>query len=275
VSHWLVSIVSGSTISLFNRIRSQSGSTKYLCVSFAGDELICKSSSWDCFVIWHVNDDHLDTEFVSGLSATLQQQLMADDVHPNYVKLFPLRNNQEGLIWKRQLNDRERRQVSNEEMWTPKETSAIEHRDIRYGDTVILQHVATGLLSCPFVVRRVEEKCIAITESHTRGSADAVSQLHKLAFELKHQPGKFMSIMDEEQEKIGLVSGKNTSHYSPSTKRSKTFSREEDFGLTPDEEEDSDDYRHSKLKGRKRSLVTHQENVGEYAVWTIVGTGML
>jgi hypothetical protein len=211
---------------------------------------------------------------VPGLPPTLEEQLMANQVNPNYFRLFT-KNNQEGLIWKRQLNEQEKRQFVNEEMWTkegpflPKDMSWNDHCEIRYGDTVLLQHVNTGLLTCPFIVRRVEDKCIAMTENHGRASADAVSQLHKLAFELKDKPGKFMTITDEEMGNIGLVSGKNTSHYSPSTKRSKILN---EFGFR--DADDSDDYDASTVKGKKRSVFTRKENVGEFAVWTIVGTGI-
>ncbi|KAJ3089155.1 hypothetical protein HK102_007063 [Quaeritorhiza haematococci] len=115
-------IKSGSTIALFNRVRSQSNSTRYLAVSADGAQLVSRSSTWDSFVIWRIDDPKFDRwqlphaspiplAAAKGASDRIQQEHLGAGVPSASIasplvaslslELAPDTENQEGLIWTR------------------------------------------------------------------------------------------------------------------------------------------------------------------------------
>ncbi|RKP24488.1 hypothetical protein SYNPS1DRAFT_9176, partial [Syncephalis pseudoplumigaleata] len=174
----------GTTVSLFNRVRSQTVSTKYLGVSSnattqrwhcpgtfnpstanAGDAAACfvaRTDGWDPFVIWLVEPDPLKRD---------QQQLLHE-----------------------QTGEMEATPIG----YPPPPGVAMHPRrhliPVHYNQLVVLQCLTTGMVSPVMRVRKVEKGSMvtggAEITSLGDGSemlGDPVSQLHKVAFEI-YQP---------------------------------------------------------------------------------------
>ncbi|CAG8471615.1 893_t:CDS:2 [Paraglomus brasilianum] len=168
----------GTTISLFNRIRSQTVSTKYLGVSgnchgqsfapwsngaFAsvspveqGRTFVARTGSWDPFIIWIV-----DTNYVKGKD---EPQVPP---HPSFPRppLNALKYNPNNPI------------------------------PIHYNQPVVLQCLSTGITSPVMIIRKVDKGSMviggAVLEDNngyvSEALGDPVSQLHKVAFQIKDQ----------------------------------------------------------------------------------------
>ncbi|CEP06970.1 hypothetical protein [Parasitella parasitica] len=164
----------GTTISLFNRIRSQTVSTKYLGVSTnngngnsTGTCFVARTASWDPFVIWIV-----DT--ARSPDAQQPQQLPHHPDNPH----FP-----------------------------PPPAIALQSAPgqapiaLHYNQTVVLQCVNTGLVSPVMVIRKVDKGSMIMGgnrlddlsgptggECGDEALGDPVSQLHKIAFQIVQDP---------------------------------------------------------------------------------------
>ncbi|KAG2222708.1 hypothetical protein INT45_011196 [Circinella minor] len=163
----------GTTISLFNRIRSQTVSTKYLGVSSNGHKgngngtcFVARTGSWDPFVIWIV-----DTSRAPDITAMPRKH---HPTNPNYPPppaiALQTDANQQPLA-------------------------------IHYNQAVVLQCVSTGLVSPVMVIRKVDKGSMVLGGNHmedlsgTTGGecgdeslGDPVSQLHKIAFQIVQDP---------------------------------------------------------------------------------------
>ncbi|ORZ15923.1 hypothetical protein BCR42DRAFT_451836 [Absidia repens] len=170
----------GTTVSLFNRIRSQTVSTKYLGVSngessssandSTGACFVARTSSWDPFVIWIV-----DTSRSPELASTTQPTMHHHPLNPDFPPP-PAIALQSGL--------------------SPQDPVAL-----HYNQPVVLQCVSTGLVSPVMVIRKVDkgsavlggnrvEDLSGITggECGDEAIGDPVSQLHKIAFQIVQDP---------------------------------------------------------------------------------------
>ncbi|KAI9251876.1 hypothetical protein BDA99DRAFT_444294 [Phascolomyces articulosus] len=163
----------GTTISLFNRIRSQTVSTKYLGVSSNGHKgngngtcFVARTGSWDPFVIWIV-----DTSRAPDITAMPRKH---HPTNPNYPPppaiALQTDSHQQPLA-------------------------------IHYNQAVVLQCVSTGLVSPVMVIRKVDKGSMVLGGnrmedlSGTTGGecgdeslGDPVSQLHKIAFQIVQDP---------------------------------------------------------------------------------------
>ncbi|KAJ8656397.1 hypothetical protein O0I10_007965 [Lichtheimia ornata] len=172
----------GTTISLFNRIRSQTVSTKYLGVSNNvpvqgkgnsnangkgnGTCFVARTGSWDPFVIWIV-----DTSRAPDVG---QMPRKHHPTNPNYPPppaiALQADTNQQPIA-------------------------------IHYNQAVVLQCVTTGLVSPVMVIRKVDKGSMVLGGnklddlSGTTGGecgdealGDPVSQLHKIAFQIVQDP---------------------------------------------------------------------------------------
>ncbi|KAI8373285.1 hypothetical protein BD560DRAFT_394532 [Blakeslea trispora] len=146
----------GTTVSLFNRIRSQTVSTKYLGVSSSKSSpstdttcFVARTTSWDPFVIWLVDNEennHLD--------------VLLNECHdlPDHLPTPP------AVAMKRQ-----------------------QMIPIHYNQQVVLQCLNTGLVSPVMVIRKVEKASTVVGGSLMNDEevlGDPVSQLHKIALQL-------------------------------------------------------------------------------------------
>ncbi|KAH9040121.1 LAG1-DNAbind-domain-containing protein [Lactarius pseudohatsudake] len=179
----------GSTISLFHRLRSQTVSTKYLCVSGSGSSFkgsdgaplmgidqrnrastpsfIAKTSSWDPFVMYIVDAE----KPAGGMDVP-----PPPPPHPDYPSpppnAIPFMNNGTPI-------------------------------PIYYNQTVVLQCLTSGVVSPVLIIRKVDHQTTVVGGGAQEGSkgvgeqfcapgevcGDPVSQLHKVAFEV-FEPGK-------------------------------------------------------------------------------------
>ncbi|CAO3662129.1 unnamed protein product [Rhizopus stolonifer] len=159
----------GTTISLFNRIRSQTVSTKYLGVSVTNDSnnngtcFVSRTGVWDPFVIWIVDTSPNNTT-----------RLKHNPHNPDY---------------------------------PPPPAIALQSSSslaIHYNQPVVLQCVTTGLVSPVMIIRKVDKQSLVLggnlaTSSPGDGASfggeagdevlgDPVSQLHKVAFQIVQDP---------------------------------------------------------------------------------------
>lgn len=173
----LVCIHHGTTISLFNRIRSQTVSTKYLGVSTnssngtsnTGTCFVARTASWDPFVIWIV-----DTTRSPDAQQQQPQQLAHHPDNPHFPPPPAIAM-----------------------QTTPGQTPVALH----YNQTVVLQCVSTGLVSPVMVIRKVDKGSMIMGgnrlddlsgptggECGDEALGDPVSQLHKIAFQIVQDP---------------------------------------------------------------------------------------
>ncbi|CAO3695381.1 unnamed protein product [Rhizopus stolonifer] len=160
----------GTTISLFNRIRSQTVSTKYLGVSTNqldssnGTCFVSRTGTWDPFVIWIVD--------TSCTSENINKP-KHNSTNPDY---------------------------------PPSPAIALQSYSplaIHYNQPVVLQCVTTGLVSPVMIIRKVDKQSLVLggnsvsqsSQTQTLGGecsdetlGDPVSQLHKVAFQIVQDP---------------------------------------------------------------------------------------
>ncbi|CAO3627825.1 unnamed protein product [Cunninghamella echinulata] len=181
----------GTTISLFNRIRSQTVSTKYLGVSCNQPEnnnnnngtvpstnnngnngtcFVARTSSWDPFVIWIV-----DTSQSPEAASATPPRMPHHPIHPDFPPP-PAIAMQTGLNLQSPVA-------------------------IHYNQPVVLQCVSTGLVSPVMVIRKVDKGSMVLGgnrvedlsgltggECGDEALGDPVSQLHKIAFQIVQDP---------------------------------------------------------------------------------------
>ncbi|PFH53837.1 hypothetical protein AMATHDRAFT_54372 [Amanita thiersii Skay4041] len=216
----------GSTISLFHRLRSQTVSTKYLCVSGSGSSFkgsdgaslmgldqrarnttpsfIARTASWDPFVMYIVDVN----KPAGGIDAPPPPPPQPDYPSPP-PNAIPFMNNGSQI-------------------------------PIYYNQTVVLQCLTSGVVSPVLIIRKVDRQTTVVGGGLQEGAkgvadhycapgevcGDPVSQLHKIAFEVydhnKGPPepgtpgvtGAFLSCMGEKVNTYRPIEGRqwNTNH---------------------------------------------------------------
>jgi recombining binding protein suppressor of hairless len=210
----------GSTISLFHRLRSQTVSTKYLCVSGSGSSFkgsdgaplmgldqrsrsntpsfIARTASWDPFVMYIVDVN----KPTGGMDVPPPPALQPDYPSPP-PNAIPFTNNGSQI-------------------------------PIYYNQTVVLQCLTSGVVSPVLIIRKVDHQTTVVGGGLQEGAkgvadhycapgevcGDPVSQLHKIAFEVhdgaKGQPepgtpgitGAFLSCMGEKVNTYRPIEGR-------------------------------------------------------------------
>ncbi|KAF8550080.1 LAG1-DNAbind-domain-containing protein [Imleria badia] len=210
----------GSTISLFHRLRSQTVSTKYLCVSGSGSSFkgsdgaplmgidsrvrsstpsfIARTASWDPFVMYIVDVNKPS----GGIDAPPPPPPQPDYPSPP-PNAIPFTNNGSQI-------------------------------PIYYNQTVVLQCLVSGVVSPVLIIRKVDHQTTVVGGGLQEGAkgvadhycapgevcGDPVSQLHKVAFEVfdstkgmpepgtPGQTGAFLSCMGEKVNTYRPIEGR-------------------------------------------------------------------
>ncbi|KAJ2454947.1 hypothetical protein EV183_001208 [Coemansia sp. RSA 2336] len=262
----------GTTISLFNRLRSQTVSTKYLgatrSMSVGGPRpewfpagtdadsstngtttFVARNAVWDPFIIWIVNT-HLTQQDVDAFNARVAKNSTPVPGYPTpptfalHPQCPPDLDGDDGQTGHAPI-------------------------PILYNQPVILQCVSTGMCSPVLTLRKVEKGSIAVGAFYGRDSSrdvlgDPVSQLHKVAFELRVQT------RDELPAVTVTPAGLNTRVGSYLTCMGDVVG----LNATCDGRQLQADSAGSPRKKDAASAGTTSwaEDVGDNAVWTMVGT---
>ncbi|KAJ1869312.1 hypothetical protein LPJ71_012163, partial [Coemansia sp. S17] len=214
----------GSTISLFNRLRSQTVSTKYLGAtrsmsvggprpfwfpaggaeeSAAADSLaegssaatttfVARNSVWDPFIIWIVNTqlDQAEIEAFNDRIAENPTPIPGYPTPPTFA-LHPQcpPDLDGGCTSASGSSGGDQSHMDGDAIGQPQPREPI---PILYNQPIILQCVSTGMCSPVLTLRKVEKGSIAIGSFYGRDQSrdvlgDPVSQLHKVAFEVRVQ----------------------------------------------------------------------------------------
>ncbi|KAF5380568.1 hypothetical protein D9615_004559 [Tricholomella constricta] len=219
----------GSTISLFHRLRSQTVSTKYLCVSGSGSSFkgsdgaplmgldqrsrsttpsfIARTASWDPFVMYIVDVN----KPAGGIDAPPPPPPQPDYPSPP-PNAIPFSNNGSQI-------------------------------PIYYNQTVVLQCLTSGVVSPVLIIRKVDHQTTVVGGGLQEGAkgvadhycspgevcGDPVSQLHKIAFEVydstKGMPepgtpgltGAFLSCMGEKVNTYRPIDGRQWNSHPQAT----------------------------------------------------------
>ncbi|KAI8089643.1 uncharacterized protein BX664DRAFT_263008 [Halteromyces radiatus] len=192
----------GSVVSLFNRIRSQTVSTKYLGVSNGNDSpfaypgqspteqsksndgtcFVARTASWDPFVIWLVDTSRPPE----------QQKFRDENTVPNQPEDY--------------IGHRAFKPSVN---YPPPPAIALRNTTqqplaIHYNQHIVLQCLTTGLVSPVMIIRKVDKastvvggaRCLdepLLANGGEYGDemlGDPVSQLHKIALQIVHDPSQ-------------------------------------------------------------------------------------
>ncbi|ORX81409.1 LAG1-DNAbind-domain-containing protein [Basidiobolus meristosporus CBS 931.73] len=166
----------GTTISLFNRIRSQTVSTKYLGVSTPSSSssafgnsacFVARTGRWDPFVIWLVDLNRRNTSTEQNVTPP-----PPGFPAPPTIAIHP----QEYSMSFSPGSDS--RSSSDGKSPIP----------IHYNQPVVLQCLSTGLISPVMIIRKVDKGSLVVGNGTGTGReemlGDPVSQLHKVAFQI-------------------------------------------------------------------------------------------
>ncbi|KAI7901571.1 uncharacterized protein BX663DRAFT_513323 [Cokeromyces recurvatus] len=163
----------GSAVALFNRIRSQTVSTKYLGVSSTENDastcFVARTNSWDPFIVWIVD--------TTRSPDSIQPPLVH---HPDDPQ-FPA---PPAIAIQYTKSQQQQQPIA-----------------LHYNQPIVLQCVTTGLVSPVMVIRRVDKGSWVVGgnrlddlsvetggECGDEALGDPVSQLHKVAFQIVHDP---------------------------------------------------------------------------------------
>ncbi|KAJ2665096.1 hypothetical protein IWW48_000363 [Coemansia sp. RSA 1200] len=312
----------GSTVSLFNRLRSQTVSTKYLGVTRSmsvggprpfwfpalGDEsksamqsgsngrapgtannttFVARNSVWDPFIIWIV-DTHLGQKEIDAFNTRIAENPTPVPgyptpptfaLHPQCPPDFDSSNGspdeQEGL------GGSCGNSINGDIAGQPQPRAPI---PILYNQPVILQCVSTGMCSPVLTLRKVEKGSIAVGSFYGRDHSrdvlgDPVSQLHKVAFEVRVQtleelpavtvtPAGLNTRVGSYLTCMGDIVGLN------STCDGRQLTGDSSSGSKPSGARAAASGHGRKQPKDSASVGTTSwaEDVGDNAVWTVVGT---
>ncbi|TPX65675.1 hypothetical protein SpCBS45565_g05017 [Spizellomyces sp. 'palustris'] len=333
-------IMSGSTIAIFNRTKSQTGNTRFLGVDADNMTLVPCAGKWDNWVIFAVDDPRFDPYVAPGLSPMLSA--------PNrstYLDIVAIGEPQEDLVWTRpnfrnggDLNDGlvdmdvyddglgfgpqvcmtppttplnvKRKLTRNATVASGQDEKSSSARPIHYGDTVVLQNCATGLVTRSLIVRKIENRTNAVIDTKvdagekqgtdtsellflvsflnnlqldTAGTApqessrrgDPISPLHKVAFQLAGHAGQYLSLSSRYGHiVVDLHHMKLSSGISSRKNRGRRHGNDNESDPDREHLQNTAALRRRKGKGKGQSPVPSND-VGETCIWTVVGTDQI
>ncbi|KAI8324884.1 LAG1-DNAbind-domain-containing protein [Martensiomyces pterosporus] len=301
----------GSTISLFNRLRSQTVSTKYLgatrSMSVGGPRpfwfpgggaedaqppsvpghkakgpgetttFVARNSVWDPFIIWIVNTK-LGKEEIDAFNARIAENptpIPGYPTPPTFAMHPQCPPDLEG-------SGGDQGQIDMDAMGQPQPKAPI---PILYNQPVILQCVSTGMCSPVLTLRKVEKGSVAVGSFYGRDPTrdvpgDPVSQLHKVAFEVRIQTqeelpavtvspaglhpsvGSYLTCMGDIVGIHATCDGRQITDEGPGPGKSGAGTGGSPPGHGRKQSKDSGSV----------GTTSWAEDVGDSAVWTMVGT---
>ncbi|KAJ2746576.1 hypothetical protein GGI20_001225 [Coemansia sp. BCRC 34301] len=313
----------GSTISLFNRLRSQTVSTKYLGATrsmsvggprpfwfpaggaeeSADDELaaamssnaatttfVARNSVWDPFIIWIVNTQ-LDQAEIEAFNARISENPTPIPGYPTppTFALHPqcppdLDGGCAGASGSGSSSNGDQGNMDGDAIGQPQPREPI---PILYNQPIILQCVSTGMCSPVLTLRKVEKGSIAIGSFYGRDHSrdvlgDPVSQLHKVAFEVRVQTreelpavtvtpaglntrvGSYLTCMGDIVGLNATCDGRQLTSDGVESGSAKPSARGSPASQAAARKQAKD--------GSSAGTTSWAEDVGDNAVWTMVGT---
>ncbi|KAJ1679480.1 hypothetical protein EV182_001962, partial [Spiromyces aspiralis] len=205
----------GSMISLFNRLRSQTVSTKYLGMKHSiadgwkrpawfpggedrpseklskaeGDwnqnEFVARTSFWDPFLIWIV-DPNMSKEQIESYNQQMPQESFCGFPVPPPHAIEPrVPFDLQGVT----ADTGPQPFASPLVDGSPGTSQPFYNNVIHYNQPVVLQCMSTGMLSPVFIIRKIDKGSIATgafygNDLSNNAQGDPVSQLHKIALEV-------------------------------------------------------------------------------------------
>ncbi|KAJ3230998.1 hypothetical protein HDU78_007968 [Chytriomyces hyalinus] len=224
-------IYSGTSIALFNRLKAQKITTRYLTTNTEGTVLSVAYPNWHAWVLWKIDDPRFTAP------------CRADEISGLFQSAFNERNAPLGtsLIWSTSstgvlVDEIEFNTNSSDIMDTNEDIEAISRTCLVFGDVVVLENTVTGLITRPFILRHVGSL------SGCDKNGEPVGQLQRVAFELRSEPGVYLAL---NQSYVGTFAA--SGHLPYSENRTST-----------------------KKKTKNRGIIGIEE-AAQVAVWTIIG----
>ncbi|KAJ3063730.1 hypothetical protein HDU98_000482 [Podochytrium sp. JEL0797] len=195
-------IFSGTAIALFNRLKSQKITTKYLASDHQGTHLTVTNPSWQPWIVWKLTDPRFDLSRVPCESPIARTELAAMMHQQTVYEPFD-----DELVWVKgtqRLGVHEDVDVlqllaAGKLMAAAAVKGGSEGVDdlwLKFGDVVVLQNAVTGLCTRPLVCQHMDslggsEECKLLEEAN-RGSP--VGQLNRVCFSVFGERGKYMTL---------------------------------------------------------------------------------
>ncbi|KAJ3400459.1 signal transducing kinase of the PAK, partial [Chytriomyces hyalinus] len=193
-------IYSGTSIALFNRLKAQKITTRYLTTNTEGTVLSVAYPNWHAWVLWKIDDPRF------------MAPRRADEISGLFQSAFNERNTPLGtsLIWSTSstgvlVDEIDFNTNSSDIMDTNEDIEAISRTCLVFGDVVVLENTVTGLITRPFILRHVG----SLSGSDKNG--EPVGQLQRVAFELRSEPGVYLSL---NQSYVGTFAASGHAPYS-------------------------------------------------------------
>ncbi|KAI8615533.1 hypothetical protein BC830DRAFT_1122084 [Chytriomyces sp. MP71] len=183
-------LYSGSSVALFNRLKAQKCSTRYLAVSTDGTQLSVSAPHWDAWTLWRLDDPRFDVSRFPrkgdgyGDSHTTVDELVwhAPGVHLQG--------------WTAPQCVLDARAANAEDA-----AEAFARDPLRFGDVVVLRNAVSGLVTRPLVLKSLE--CLLWVGSGAAGAimdarvGECVGQMHRACFAKYEEEGKLLAVWED------------------------------------------------------------------------------
>ncbi|KAI9354619.1 hypothetical protein DFJ73DRAFT_827214 [Zopfochytrium polystomum] len=288
------SVSSGSLVCLFNRVRSQNSTTRYLASNTLGTDLTLRAPQWEAWYIWAVDDPDFDPATVPGESCNAASSQFGPtyDRRPttsatrrfvsvpstpptsrlsaaaNLLKLPVVRDRRTPAVSARLASGSrariKRSTLISESERLPPPVAAVQPtgRALCFGDVVVLQSAVSGLVTVPLVLRAVEGRSEAVIDEEVEDLAsaeqgEAISQLHKVCFALFDSKSR-AQYLGSDHTSVAVITPRSERNLSASTGTRRPVKKRK---------RNTEEETETRLGSGPKVL----HEVGESGMWTIVG----
>ncbi|KAJ3082587.1 hypothetical protein HDU99_002201 [Rhizoclosmatium hyalinum] len=220
-------IYSGSQVVLFNRLKAQKITTKYLASDHHGTELSVTYPNWQSWYIWNLNDENFDPSKVPSESPLVRkntQKTGSTQKHDaSKTDLVWVKGDARVGLFKDDSDFSEAiidaHQVSN-----PTEEN---DSHLKFGDVVVLQNAVTGLVTCPLVLthsdRLSDDRSVDDFQDVAKGMP--VGQLNRLCLVLWEDEKQFLVLSLGSVVETALVAQDTGSSTSRNAAKKRAFEK--------------------------------------------------